>query len=308
VTHLVPLTAVHAQLGPVDATLEDLGGGLRWEDVHRARPRAPLTCAGCSGPVYPKRSPRGLRFFAHETLTPNCPHHGESPEHHLLKTELAGTARQAGWTCALEVAGNGWRADVLARHPTGGRALAWEAQLSGITIEDIEERTRRMRAENVEVCWVTDRAPAWLAQAPSVRVERVDNVLAVVDGLARFETRWCGDRTEIERESRTTCPGHGGWRAVDALPLVRFAAAVLADSVHPHWLRTAVPWDWADQGRTLHWTTRAYTTSETNRSSRPGKPRPNAPPPKRRPAATALSVTPHTWRVSAGSDAVRTPS
>jgi hypothetical protein len=38
--------------------------------------------------------------------------------------------RAAGWHAELEVAGDGWRADVHAASPDGQRRTAWEAQLA----------------------------------------------------------------------------------------------------------------------------------------------------------------------------------
>ncbi|MFJ8745814.1 hypothetical protein ACIRL2_41460 [Embleya sp. NPDC127516] len=211
-----------------------------------------------------KRSPKGLRFFAHDAVTPDCPHNGESLAHHLLKAELAGAAREAGWVCALEVAGNRWRADVLSTHPTEGRALAWEAQLAAITIEDVEERSRRMRADGVEVCWVTDRSPPWLGQAPSVRVERADDgALMVVDGLARFVPSWCPKRHKCSRLAAVgPCPGHGHWEPVEPLPLVRFAAAIRDDATRPLRLRSGVHHAWRERDQAVRWTTAAYAALE----------------------------------------------
>lgn len=260
----MPLTAVHAGLGLVDATLDDLGCGARWADIHRVQPRAQLTCPGCSGAVGAWRSPKGLRYFRHDAKTPDCPHNGEGLDHHLLKTELAGVAREAGWVCALEVAGNGWRADVLATHPTTGRALAWEAQLAKIGIDDVLKRSRAMRADSVEVCWVSDSDTPWLAQAPSIRVARADDgALRIADGLARFEDRWCPERVEPYADGVRSCPGHGTWLPVDPLPLVTFAAALLVGTVRPHRLRARIPWEWAEGGRTVRWTTPAYVERES---------------------------------------------
>jgi competence CoiA-like predicted nuclease len=35
--------------------------------------------------------------------------------------------------------------------------MAWEAQLSPITVDDIRARTARYTAEGIAVCWVTPR-------------------------------------------------------------------------------------------------------------------------------------------------------
>ncbi|GAA3083683.1 hypothetical protein GCM10020000_82350 [Streptomyces olivoverticillatus] len=42
----MPLSAIHPEHGALDLTLGGLGceGRLTWEQIHRARPRVPLTC------------------------------------------------------------------------------------------------------------------------------------------------------------------------------------------------------------------------------------------------------------------------
>jgi hypothetical protein len=142
-----------------------LGVGLEWEQVHRVSPPVALVCRGCGAPMSAKSSSRGLRFFAHRSAAPGCPSQGETIAHRLLKIELVTAARDAGWHAELEIAGNGWRADVLATSPDGTRRIAFEAQLASCTIEDLDERTATMRADGVEVCWVTDRD----VTAPAIR-------------------------------------------------------------------------------------------------------------------------------------------
>ena len=88
-TSNVPLTADHAHVGMLDATLPDLGAGLDWVEVHRARPRAPLTCRGCRHRLHAKVSRGGLRFFAHDPGARSCALAGESLAHRLLKLNLA---------------------------------------------------------------------------------------------------------------------------------------------------------------------------------------------------------------------------
>jgi competence protein CoiA len=46
---------------------------------------------------------------------------------------------------------------VLATSPDGARRIAFEAQLAAATVEDLTERTATMGADDVEVCWVTDK-------------------------------------------------------------------------------------------------------------------------------------------------------
>lgn len=123
----------------------------------------------------------------------------------MLKLEMAGAIRAAGWFAELEVAAaNGsWRADVMAASPDGEQRMAWEAQLSPITVEDIAARTDRYAAEGVAVCWVSPhkRPAAWLGAVPSVRVrvpEGADERWVVDDGLGSFvSSGWVFQEAEL---------------------------------------------------------------------------------------------------------------
>lgn len=53
-------TALHPELGRLDATLTGLGQGLPWEGIYRARPRIRLTCPECGHGVHAQLSPRSL--------------------------------------------------------------------------------------------------------------------------------------------------------------------------------------------------------------------------------------------------------
>jgi hypothetical protein len=237
------MTAEHANLGVLDTTATDLGCAFSWEQVHRVRPRAPLSCRGCGGGLQAKVSKLGLRFFAHDAAVSDCPLNGESAAHRLLKSALAGAIRQAGWTAELEVAGTGWRADVLALSPDGTRRVAWEAQLATATRDELAARTTTMLGELDGVCWVTDKDAIWLCQVPSARVAYAeDQTLTVVDGVARFVPGWCDRRDHCEswgqhgyyRRDPGPCPGHGDWQDPERLTLVDLVAAVCADRVRPH--------------------------------------------------------------------------
>jgi competence protein CoiA len=128
------------------------------------------TCPDCGQGVHAKVSARGLRYFAHDPGRPkDCAWLNESLEHHLLKLELATAIRAAGWHAELEVRapGGSWRADVPASAHDGSRRVAFEAQLSPITDDDITARTSRYRADGIDVCWVsTGRWPPWMGTVP----------------------------------------------------------------------------------------------------------------------------------------------
>jgi hypothetical protein len=105
----VPLTAVLADAGGLDATMPGPAAEAAWAGVYRVRPVPLLTCPDCAGAVIAKMSRRGLRFFAHRARPASCAPGGETIAHHLLKAELATAARAAGWAGELEMSGDGWR-------------------------------------------------------------------------------------------------------------------------------------------------------------------------------------------------------
>ncbi|MBM9624787.1 competence protein CoiA family protein [Streptomyces zhihengii] len=197
----MPFTAVHPDFGLLDATLPDLGCNLRWADFHRqAGSRPSIVCPECAWGVHAKLSPPRVRFFCHDPGRPDtCTLRHESMDHHMLKLEMAGAIRDAGWYAQLEVAADdrSWRADVMATSPDGTQRMAWEAQLSRITVDDIRSRTERYTAEGISVCWVSPNqtSPDWIGSVPSICVHPVERVrpMAVREGLVGFDPqkgRW----------------------------------------------------------------------------------------------------------------------
>ncbi|MFD8533894.1 competence protein CoiA family protein [Streptosporangium canum] len=251
-------TALHPELGRIDATLIDLGQGLAWESVYRTRPRIGLTCPECGHGVHAKLSPRRTRYFAHDPgRSPHCQLAVESADHHLLKLVLAEAIRRAGWSADLEVPAldGSWRADVMATSVVDGRRMAWEAQLSPITDDDIQMRTDRYADDDIDVCWVSsrDRVP-WLCTVPAVAVTPADPPTAaerwmVHDGLVKFDY----DR--------------GGWVQVDDVPLASFVQWVLGrglafHSIGRRYRRIHLPGGNATMRRSASWTAQRYIDAE----------------------------------------------
>ncbi|WP_052411049.1 competence protein CoiA family protein [Streptomyces olivaceus] len=98
---------------------------------------------------------------------------GESLEHHLLKLELAQAARAAGFHAEYEVGApdGSWRADVMATSADGTRRVALEAQLSPITVEDVQARTDRYEAQGITVCWFGVAPRPWIGSTPSLLLD-----------------------------------------------------------------------------------------------------------------------------------------
>ena len=183
-----------------------------------------MRCTDCGYGVHAKVSARRkLCYFAHDPGRPaTCALVNESLEHHMLKLELATRIRDVGWHAELEVRAEdgSWRADVLASSHDGTRRMAWEAQLSPITDDDIRERTERYRREAIDVCWVSpaETAVPWMGVVPSVRVRdpRGDLPWVIVDGVAGFQF------------------GRGCWISTAELDLTQFIVWVLHDKAVPH--------------------------------------------------------------------------
>lgn len=233
----MPFTALHPEAGRLDATLFDLGCGMDWTQVHKVRPRVELSCPECGWSVHAKHSPSGVRFFCHDPgRPPSCELSNESWEHHMLKLELAGAIRTAGWYAELEVPAEdgSWRADVMASSPDGTQRMAWEAQLSPITVEDIRARTARYRAEGITVCWVSPhkKPPQWIGAVPAVRVRapEAEEPWVVDDGVAGFDFRaggWAFREEELQQFVQWVL--HGQLSPCRSLPRYRKVTRVVED-------------------------------------------------------------------------------
>jgi len=187
--------------------------------------------------------------------------------HRLLKLQLASAIREAGWYAELEVAGDGWRADVLATSPDGARRMAWEAQLAQITVDELRGRTTRMHASGVPVCWVTDHDRPWIGAVPAIQIslpaEPGPADARVVNGTAVFRVSWCPRRRcENDGGAPGPCPGHGWWGPVlEAVNLGVFVAGALAGTIRPHQVAVDTYVRLPPAARIV-WTTRQHVITE----------------------------------------------
>ncbi|MFI0091857.1 competence protein CoiA family protein [Streptomyces bobili] len=254
----MPFTALHPEAGRLDATLFDLGCGMDWTQVHKVRPRVELSCPECGWGVHAKYSPGRVRFFCHDPgRPPSCELSNESWEHHMLKLELAGAIRAAGWYAELEVPAEdgSWRADVMASSPDGTQRMAWEAQLSPITVEDIRARTARYRAEGIPVCWVSPhkKPPQWIGAVPAVgvRAPEAQEPWVVDDGVAGFNFAaggWAFREEELQQFVRWVL--HGQLSPCRSLPRYRKVTRVVENR------------SWIFR-RDLWWTSRQSSRAQT---------------------------------------------
>ncbi|MFB8087362.1 competence protein CoiA [Streptomyces sp. NPDC055992] len=232
-------TAVHSEWGRLDASMDDLGCGRAWEDVHRVKGLR-LGCPECGGRVFARASRHVIRHFYHQVRPADCELANESPEHHLLKLELAMAAREAGWRAELEVSGEGrdWRADVMVFDGSGRPFMALEAQLSPMTQDEAQMRTDRYARDGVAVCWVAVQDRPWERFVPSLRVgipSQRGDAWTVRHGLARYEWK------------PRTLKAKAKWVHISC-PLGDAVRWVLEGRVHVHTAANGTVW----------WTARTY--------------------------------------------------
>ncbi|WP_228978488.1 competence protein CoiA [Streptomyces sp. DH12] len=170
--------------------MDDLGCGRAWTDVHRVKGLR-LACPECGGRVFARSFRHVVRHFYHQARPLDCELANESPEHHLLKLELAVAARAAGWRAELEVSSEdrSWRADVMAFDEHDRPSMALEAQLSSMTQDEAQMRTDRYARDGVAVCWVALQDRPWERVVPSLRVRfpnQRGETWTVRHGLARY--------------------------------------------------------------------------------------------------------------------------
>jgi hypothetical protein len=180
------------------AEFEDLRGLERGKRVR-------LTCINprCDGPLYLRRTDRGLQLFAHHvgTLT-SCPERrgegGESESHLRMKDHLGRVAEALGLRVEPEYRIAGLRTDLAAFVPTAtsdhGPVLCIEVQNSPLAIDELDWRDSTLRAElerytNTNpgdgpraVPWFINHTPAWAPERAHFQVDR-DDTGSVVSGL-----------------------------------------------------------------------------------------------------------------------------
>ncbi|MFE3410512.1 competence protein CoiA [Streptomyces mirabilis] len=207
-----------------------------------------LTCPQCQGRVFARISQHGLRHFYHQVRPPDCALANESPEHHLLKLELAMAARTAGWRAELEVSSQtgDWRADVLVYDERGQPFMALEAQLSPMTPDDAQLRTNRYARDGVAVCWIGLEQRPWQRAVPSLLVrppKERGEAWIVWHGVQRFD--W----------APRTLKARANWRHV-IRPLGEAVGWILGGRVQTHTAADGAVW----------WTAPAYAQMSVERA------------------------------------------
>jgi hypothetical protein len=172
----MPLRALLAERDIVAPLLDD----AEWEalrvDVKARRALLALRCCGAS--AFPRVSKLGTRHFVHRR-SDGCPGSGETFQHLWLKAEILAACDDAGWPAQPEVAGEGWRADVLASRERS--RVAFEVQWSRQDEPATRFRQERYGAAGIRACWLhRGEPPAPSRELPVFQLVRDDEQVAVV--------------------------------------------------------------------------------------------------------------------------------
>ncbi|HEY1014885.1 MAG TPA: hypothetical protein VGE07_19395, partial [Herpetosiphonaceae bacterium] len=189
--------------------------GYEWDQLRQQAREQPgaLVLPCCHQPGGLRVSRLGTRHFVHRPGAP-CARTGETFQHLKLKADIVLACQAAGFAATTEVAGNDWRADVLAGD--GAARIAFEVQWSPQDLATTEFRQERYRRAGIRGCWFFRKPPAcpprrdlplfpihWQADSASGLVQlngrRVDLGVFVKALLGR-QIRFCPAVREAERQ------------------------------------------------------------------------------------------------------------
>lgn len=88
---------------------------------------------------------------------------GETFYHLKAKADIARACEHAGYSATTEMAGEGWRADVLATR--GEARIAFEVQWSFLRLEECEYRQQRYEQAGIRACWFFRNPPQVMARS-----------------------------------------------------------------------------------------------------------------------------------------------
>jgi hypothetical protein len=145
----MPLRALIDGRDLVAPLLDDSEWDSLRSEVKRKSVSLSLPC--CDATAFPRVSKLGTRHFFHQRAH-GCSGAGETFQHLWAKTEIVRACADAGWDAQTEVAGNGWRADVLAT--PGSARVAFEVQWSPQDEQTCRLRQQRYEADGIRGCWL----------------------------------------------------------------------------------------------------------------------------------------------------------
>lgn len=133
-----------------------------------SKAHGPFECPDCLGQMFLVKGFQKKHHFRHKSLTPNCSYadyeRGESELHQNVKESIYKALREEGIESELEkrLVGDDGKvniADVWA--VINNQQVAIEIQRSNLTVEQIEERTKRYAEKNIAVIWIIPEKPTY---------------------------------------------------------------------------------------------------------------------------------------------------
>ena len=140
---------------------------VQWEALRDSGAQVTLPCCGAEG--YLRRSPLGTLHFAHKRGA-HCDSSGETIHHLKAKADIVIACQRAGYSALTEVAGDDWRADVLAVQ--GTVRIAFEVQWSFLRLEKAIYRQERYARDGVRGCWFFRNPPPQLLRGGDLKAEQ----------------------------------------------------------------------------------------------------------------------------------------
>jgi len=137
-----------------------------WEALRDSSAQVILPCCGAEG--YLRRSALGTLHFAHKRGA-HCDSVGETIHHLKAKADIVFACQRAGYSALTEVAGDDWRADVLAVH--GTTRIAFEVQWSFLRLENAIYRQERYARDGVRGCWFFRNPPPQLIRHNDLKAQ-----------------------------------------------------------------------------------------------------------------------------------------
>jgi competence CoiA-like predicted nuclease len=133
--------------------LEDVEWNDLQQRLHSKEIELIMPC--CKGRAYMRLSPAGTQHFVHYADV-GC-EQSESEIHHLAKLEIVKACRELDLQAIPEYVGEGWRADVLVKHPKW--EAAFEVQVSPQSFQETIRRQLAYKKNNIHCCWLFTSVP-----------------------------------------------------------------------------------------------------------------------------------------------------
>ncbi|MDX6453836.1 MAG: hypothetical protein QOH16_3885 [Gaiellaceae bacterium] len=242
----MPLRALINGRDLVAPLLDDAEWDSLRADIKAKRVALSLPC--CEATAFARVSKLGTRHFFHRRAN-GCSGAGETFQHLWAKTEIVRACADAGWDAQTEVAGNGWRADVLATR--GSARVAFEVQWSPQDQQTCRLRQERYSADGIRGCWLYrgDTPNPAVRELPIFRLVPDKETVALVDfagqqhSVREFVTLLLGGKIRysatVSANLRVSFVDYACWKC--KLPAHIYYAQQLSRCGH------SLGWDPADQ-------------------------------------------------------------